>query len=88
MVRRWIKLGSIQFQPSEITKIGLIISLAGYYTDDRINHNNFMNCVFIPLLLAGVPVILLLLIQNHLSAGAVIGIVSLIIIIMSGNMKG
>ena len=86
--RRWIKLGSIQFQPSEITKIGLIISLAGYYTDDRINHNNFMNCVFIPLLLAGVPVILLLLIQNHLSAGAVIGIVSLIIIIMSGNMKG
>lgn len=86
--RRWIKLGSLQLQPSEITKIGLIISLAGYYTDEKIKHNNFWKCVLIPLICVGAPIIILLLIQNHLSAGAVIGIISLIIIIMSGNMKG
>ena len=30
--KRWIKLG-FQIQPSEITKIGLIITLAGYFSD-------------------------------------------------------
>ena len=33
--RRWVAIGSIQFQPSEITKIGLVIALAGYFTDER-----------------------------------------------------
>ena len=32
---RWIDLGFIQFQPSEITKIGLIIFYAGYLTDHK-----------------------------------------------------
>ncbi len=83
---RWIKIGSMQLQPSEITKIGLIISLAGYYTDDKIEHNSFMNCVLKPLFAIAVPILILLLVQDHLSAGIIIGAVSLIIIIMSGNM--
>ena len=32
---RWINLGFIQFQPSEITKIGMIIFYAGYLSDHK-----------------------------------------------------
>lgn len=85
---RWIKIGPMQLQPSEITKIGIIISLAGYYTDETIEHNSFMNCVLKPLFAVAVPILILLLVQDHLSAGIIIGAVSLIIIIMSGNMRG
>ena len=38
---RWINLGFTQFQPSEITKIGLIIFYAGYLTDHKNDLKSF-----------------------------------------------
>ncbi len=81
--RRWIKLG-FQIQPSEITKIGLIISLAGYFSDKKNKLDGFMGGCFIPLIMAALPIFLLYKIQNHLSAGIIIAIVTVIIIIISG----
>ena len=81
--RRWIKLG-FQIQPSEITKIGLIISLAGYFSDKKNKLDNFWKGCFIPLIMAAVPIFLLYKIQNHLSAGIIIAMVTVIMIIISG----
>ena len=82
--KRWIKLG-FQIQPSEITKIGLIISLAGYFSDTKRKYkNSFLGDCLIPLIMALIPIGLLYVVQNHLSAGIIIGIVSLIIIVISG----
>ena len=49
--RRWISLGFGQFQPSELTKIGMIIFYAGYLTDHKADLRSFKynstcsNCV-------------------------------------------
>lgn len=81
--RRWIKLG-FQIQPSEITKIGLIISLAGYFSDKKNKLDGFWKGCFVPLIMAAVPILLLYKIQNHLSAGIIIAMVAVIMIIISG----
>lgn len=81
--KRWIKIG-IQVQPSEITKIGMILFFAGYYTDDRIDFTKFKWCCVVPLILMAIPIVILYFVQNHLSAGIVIGGISLIMIMISG----
>ncbi len=82
---RWILVFGQQIQLSEITKIGIIIAIAGYYTDNRINFNSFIYSFIIPVIFAIViPVGILLVIQNHLSAGIVIALVTFVLIIMSG----
>lgn len=81
--RRWIDLG-IQIQPSEISKIGFILFLAGYYTDSKNKLDNFWKMCFLPLALIAIPIGILYVVQNHLSAGIIIAIVSVIIVIMSG----
>src|SRR5699024_7232775 len=52
---RWVDFGFVSFQPSEITKIGLIIGLAGYLTEYKDQLKNFKKGFVIPLAMAGVP---------------------------------
>ena len=94
--RRWIKVGPVQLQPSELTKVGLIISLAGYFTDPCLaiaifnadNVNTFFKGLVVPIIVTLIPIILLYLIQNHMSAGIIMMMIAIVIIIMSGiNMK-
>ena len=80
---RWAKIGPIRFQPSELTKIGLVFSFAGYYCDKRINFSEAGYYLGIPMVLIGIPVAILVGFQNHLSAGLIITIVMLIITIVS-----
>lgn len=81
--RRWINIG-IGIQPSEITKIGLIIWVAGYYSDPKNKNQGFWKSCLKPLVAVGIPILILLIVQNHLSAGIIIGLVTVIMIIMSG----
>ena len=81
--RRWINLG-ISVQPSEITKIGLIIFVAGYYSDPRIKKQGMIKSCIIPIIAVAIPIGILYFVQNHLSAGIIIAIVTVIMIIMSG----
>ena len=85
--RRWVAIGSIQFQPSEITKIGLVISLAGYFTDERKEKLGFLTDIFIPLVMAGIPAIIVFKLQNHMSAALIMIAITLIIIFISGVKK-
>lgn len=82
---RWIKLGSIQFQPSEITKIGMIIFYAGYLTDNKKELKSLWNGFFKPLAFLIPPIGILFFVQNHLSVSIVIGSVTAVMMIMAGT---
>lgn len=81
--KRWINLG-MQIQPSEITKIGLIISVAGYYSDPKNKITGFWGSCLKPIVAVLIPIAILYLVQNHLSAGIVISMVTAVMIVMSG----
>jgi rod shape determining protein RodA len=53
--RRWIDLGPMQFQPSEIMKVGLVMALARYYHSIRADQVSQIVYVIPPLLLIGAP---------------------------------
>lgn len=81
--RRWIELG-FRIQPSEITKIGLIIFFAGYFSDDKNKLDTFKGSIVIPIVALVIPVAILLFVQNHMSAGIVISFITVVIVFMSG----
>ena len=82
--RRWIHFLGQQMQPSEITKIGLIIFYAGYFTDQNNKLDTIIGSTVIPMVALLIPIGILFIIQNHMSAGIVIAFVTIIMILMSG----
>ena len=82
--KRWINLGFTQFQPSEITKIGMIIFYAGYLTDHKDDLRSFKKGFILPLLYILPPVAIALLIQNHLSVGIVMSGITFVMMLMAG----
>ncbi|MDD5542035.1 MAG: putative lipid II flippase FtsW [Acidobacteriia bacterium] len=57
---RWIKLGLFSFQPSEITKLGLIFFFA-YFLENRMHHINSLRRTLLPVLVVtGITVALIL----------------------------
>lgn len=82
--KRWIKLG-IQFQPSEIAKIGLIVFYAVYLSNHIKEIGEFKKGFIKPLLIL-VPIILILvLVQDHLSATIIIIMVIAIMMLTAGS---
>lgn len=81
--RRWINLG-MQIQPSEITKLGLIIWVAGYYSDPKNKIEGLWGACLKPVIAVLIPIAILYFVQNHLSAGIVIAGITAIMIVMSG----
>lgn len=81
---RWIDLKFIQFQPSELTKIGLIVFYAGYLADHKSELKSFWKGFVKPLIYILPPIAILYFVQNHLSASVVIGAVTCIMMIMAG----
>lgn len=83
---RWIKFpifGSIQ--PSEITKLGLIIFFATYLTNHRGELKKLGKGFFKPLILFLAPAIgILMLVQSHLSASMLIILTIAIMMIVAG----
>ncbi|MBO5348747.1 MAG: putative lipid II flippase FtsW [Clostridia bacterium] len=82
---RWIKLGGFQFQPSELTKIGLIIFFAGYLTDHKDELHNFGKGFLKPLCFLLPPIGILFFVQNHLSVSLVICIIVIVIMFIAGS---
>lgn len=81
---RWINLGFGQFQPSEITKIGLIIFYAGYLSDHKDELKSFFKGFVKPFLFLVPPVGILFVVQNHLSVSLVIISVTATMMLMAG----
>ena len=78
--RRWINLG-VRFQPSELAKIGLIIFYASYLSDHKDELRDFKKGFIKPLLYLVPIVLILILVQDHLSA-------TIIIVLVVGIMAG
>ena len=83
--KRWIDLGFINFQPSEIAKIGLIIFYASLLTKNKARIGEMWGGFFYPLMYL-LPVIAILVgIQNHLSATLLIIMIVSIMMLMAGS---
>jgi rod shape determining protein RodA len=58
--RRWISFGSFSFQPSEITKLSVIIIMAKYFSKSDNPYGYTFKTILVPSLLAIIPFLLIL----------------------------
>ncbi|MCG3118205.1 MAG: putative peptidoglycan glycosyltransferase FtsW [bacterium] len=85
--RRWIMLGSLQFQPSELAKYTLIFYLAGNLTKPDIDPENFVDGLLPQLILIG-AVVLGVALEPDLGTALAIATTALIMLFVSGAKLG
>ncbi len=81
---RWLDLGFISFQPSEVAKVGIIIFYAALLTKNKEKLKSINYGFFRPLLWLVPVVIIILILQNHFSATLVICALAVILMILAG----
>jgi len=88
--QRWISIGPLTVQPSEIAKLTLVMMLSRYFNDkeelalDRhLEKNVFIYGTLIPFAIMLVPIVLVML-QKHLSCIIILGAIGLLLIFVSG----
>ena len=88
--QRWISIGPLTVQPSEIAKLTMIMMLAWYFsgfeekaTERRARRVIFVYGTLIPALIMLAPIILVML-QKHLSCIIILGTIGLLLIFMAG----
>ena len=88
--QRWISIGPITIQPSEIAKLSIVMMLALYFskyesnaTDRKSKRNIFIYGTIIPCAIIFVPIVLVML-QKHLSCIIILGAIGLILILAAG----
>ncbi|HEX5615930.1 MAG TPA: FtsW/RodA/SpoVE family cell cycle protein, partial [Acidimicrobiia bacterium] len=77
----WFQVGPLQFQPSEIAKIGVIVAVAGYCHHHRGDLDAWR--VAVVLALAAIPIGLVLL-QNDLGSAMIMSIAVATILVVAG----
>jgi rod shape determining protein RodA len=80
---RWLKLGPIQIQPSEIMKIGVVLALARFYHGVSANDARLSWKLLIPAALIGAPV-LLVAHQPDLGTAMLIAMTGAVVMFMAG----
>ncbi len=87
--KRWINLGPLgSFQPSEISKIGLIVFFAAYLTEHKDELKTTWRGFIKPLLWLVPPIAILVIFQDHLSASIVIiGVISIMMLIAGTRLR-
>ena len=92
VAKRWLYIGSISIQPSEIMKFALILTLAAYYAkfQPRILSSRFLYSSLwgdlYPFLLVAVPCGLIAL-ENHLSGTIIVFVIGMTVIFAAGSRK-
>ena len=81
--QRWISLGFIQLQPSEIMKITLVLALARYFHSATLEEIARPVRLIVPLLLLGAPVVLLLR-QPDLGTAIMLSMTAAVIFFLAG----
>jgi cell division protein FtsW len=69
--RRWFAVGPIQFQPSEVMKLALVLYVARYLADHPKRMRSFRQAVA-PILLAAGPALLLIVVEPDLGTALVV----------------
>lgn len=92
--QRWIAIGPITIQPSEIAKLTLILMLARYFSSQgeratltRNKRESFVYGTLFPCLILVAPILLVML-QHHLSCIIILGLIGLLIIVCAGIRLG
>lgn len=81
---RWLDLGFISFQPSEVAKVGVIIFYAAWLTKNKDKLKSIKEGFFIPLMMMLPMVGIVLIMQNHFSATLVLCMLTAILMILAG----
>ena len=81
--RRWIDLGPMQFQPSELMKIGIVLGLARYYHGLRAEQVSHVLFLIPPAVMIAAPVGLVFL-QPDLGTAIMIGATGAAIMVLAG----
>jgi cell division protein FtsW len=91
VAKRWIYIGPMSFQPSELAKLTLVVTLAWYMsyyrekiTDYKHKRISFMYGVFYPMILLGIICVLVLL-ENHLSGVVILGLIGIVMMFLGGT---
>ena len=83
--RRWINLPLVSsFQPSELTKIGLIVFYAAFLTKHKDELKNIWKGFLKPFLILAPVIIVLLGVQSHFSASVIIILIVSVMMIVAG----
>lgn len=91
VTKRWLSVGPINIQPSEIMKLGVILMLARYFEkyDDKVHDRglsrgkSYCYNVLYPLAILGLACILVLL-GKHLSGTIIVGLIGCFVLVVSG----
>ena len=88
--QRWISIGPLTIQPSEIAKLTIVMMLAFYFDRNEDNacqikngKSAFIYGTLIPGIIMVVPILLVML-QKHLSCIIILGLIGLILIVLAG----
>lgn len=82
---RWIDLGFVSFQPSEIAKIALIIFFAAWLTKNKDNIKELGKGFIVPFLYLAPVALILVFVQDHLSVTLVIILIVSIMMLIAGS---
>lgn len=80
--QRWFYLGPLNFQPSELAKLGIIISLAAILSDKEIRLKTLKDFLY-PFFYVGLPVVLIFL-QNDLGTSLVFVVILVGMLFLAG----
>ncbi len=81
--QRWIDLGFIQIQPSELMKVALVLALARFYSHRTVEETRRFSALLVPAILIAIPVALVI-IQPDLGTGIVLTAAGLAIVFLAG----
>jgi cell division protein FtsW len=82
---RWVRIpGVLQFQPSEIAKIVVVLSLAAWYAHFQTEGRTFWKGFVFPCLLLGVPV-LLIFFEKDMGTSMSLGLAGVLVMFVAGT---
>ncbi len=79
---RWIGIGGVTIQPSEIAKYGFVLFTAGYFAKDPSRMRSFRG--ILPVLGAGIAVCILIMLEPNMSVTMCVGAVMIGMIFLGG----
>jgi cell division protein FtsW len=81
---RWVGLGPVSFQPSEIAKIAAIFFLAYWFARYEKASNNLLQGFILPLVIIG-PLLILILTEVDLGTTVLIGATAFVVMFVAGS---